>query len=685
MKRKLFVALFIWSSLYASSYLFQASIHQPPLAITAASHYETVQLALEVREVKNMGYEVEVVSGQLPRGTIGQVHSKFILQVGDWFDAKVFLSPAPTFSRAAFWGKVSRVDSAVRHSEQLRVVNRMRSWAAGQTTDAKCLVSGLSIGIDTCLTQRFREDMKRLGLTHLTAVSGANCVIVIGAFWFLLRFFGAGRGMRFLASLVLLFAYVGLVGWQPSVLRAAFMTTVILVAVELGQKIRPLFALVFGSAILLIVDPWLIGDLGFWLSALATAGLVSYGKPVFEKLSNWFPKPIAVGLAAAIVPQFLCLPILVWLQGGFPTYSILANLLVEPVVAPVTVLGLLAVLFSPVFPWLAVLLMQVAAALSSWIVCVSNVLPRNANSMLPMAPFWFIAPVLVLIVWAMARRSLRSIVTAALGVAVVLSYTIASILSAHTWHSDNWQIVSCDVGQGDAMLIRSDGRYALIDTGRDEQLISECLDDFGVYELDLLVLTHFDFDHVGGTAGAIRGRSVKRVLISAFPDERPESRLIRKLVQQSASEVIEAPLGLSGHLGDVGWRVFSALGVNATTSNEGSLGIRFESANWVLWTLADLPETAQVSARKECSQSTKLTIVKVSHHGSADQSPRFYECIAPDFAIVSVGASNSYGHPTKRLLEILDQLNVKAFRTDQLGSIDFEEDAGAFQFKWQGR
>ena len=644
-----------------------------------------MHLSIVVREVNSAGYEVEVVAGELPRGAIGQVTAKVDLQAGDRFTAAIFLSPLTRFSKAAFWGRISRLDSQVKHSEQMNFVNQMRNWAARQTTDANCLVSGLSIGIDTCLTQTFREDMKQLGLTHLTAVSGANCVIVIGAFWFLLNFFGAGRGLRFIASVVLLTAYVALVGWQPSVLRAAFMMTVILAAVEVGLRIRPLFALMFGSAILVIVDPWLIGDLGFWLSALATAGLVSFGKPVFEKLSIWFPKPIAVGLAAAMAAQFLCLPILIWLQGGFPTYSILANLLVEPVVAPVTVVGLLAILISPLFPLVSSQLMELAGFLSSWIVWVANVLPRNANSMLPMAPFWFVGAVLVLVVLAVARRSLSSVMVATLGVTAMLSYTIATIFVSHTWHSDNWQIASCDVGQGDATLIRSEGHYALVDTGKDERLIAECLDEFGVSELDLLVLTHFDFDHVGGTVGAIRGRSVKRVLISSFPDGRPQSRFIRNLVQQSASEVIEAPFGLSGNFGDIGWRVFSSLGAKATTSNEGSLGIRFESSDWVLWTLADLPETAQVSAISECSKSSKLTIVKVSHHGSADQSQPFYECISPDFALVSVGASNSYGHPTKRLLGVLSNLNVKAFRTDQLGTIDLEEDSGSFQFKWRGR
>jgi competence protein ComEC len=665
------------------SFLIQDSLRHPPASVQAGKKFETVQAELKVNEVSNRGYEVEVVAGELPSGSIGLLRSRLSLMRGDRFSSKLQLSPAASFSRYAFIASSNRFDSKVKHEPGWRLVNELRGWAAGQRGDAKCLVSGLSIGIDSCLSENFKVNMKKVGLTHLTAVSGANCVIVVGAIWLVLRRIKVGRGVRFITAIVVLCGYVALVGWQPSVLRAAFMTVVMMTALEFGARIRSMFALSFGASLLLIVDPWLLIDLGFWLSTLATAGLVLFGKPVYLQLCNWFPKPVAIGLSAAIVAQFLCLPILIYLQEGFPTYSVIANLVVEPVVAPITVLGLFAVLCGPWLPVIADSVLQVAEIFANWIVWVANALSQNTNGLFPMPPFYIVAVVIALVILYAIQRSQVSLIIASISSLLLLGFSVSMFVSSKTWHNDDWEIVSCDVGQGDATLIRSSGKVALIDTGKDEAVIDECLDEYGVSSIDLLVLTHFDIDHVGGTPGVLRGRAITQVLISDFPDSRPEAIYLRNTLGQVSNAVIEAPLGLSGQLGDVNWSVFSALGVFADSSNEGSLGIRFEAQGWVLWTMADLPASAQEQALGFCSSTTKLSIVKVSHHGSADQSAKFYDCIRADFALISVGAANSYGHPTKRLLMILEKNETEQLRTDQHGSIELSKLDGSYQFQWQ--
>jgi competence protein ComEC len=121
------------------------------------------------------------------------------------------------------------------------------------------------------------------------------------------------------------------------------------------------------------------------------------------------------------------------------------------------------------------------------------------------------------------------------------------------------------------------------------------------------------------------------------------------------------------------------LGEQAESANQGSLGMRFESSNLVIYTLADLDAEAQTRALGSATLSTKFTVVKVSHHGSADQFPEFYERINPDLALLSVGKGNSYGHPTKRILEILDSIDCKIFRTDQQGAVSIANNNGAIE------
>jgi competence protein ComEC len=146
-----------------------------------------------------------------------------------------------------------------------------------------------------------------------------------------------------------------------------------------------------------------------------------------------------------------------------------------------------------------------------------------------------------------------------------------------------------------------------------------------------------------------------------------------------ASQVIAADAGLAGNLGQYNWSVISSLGEKASSANQGSLAIRFESSNIVIYTLADLDAEAQTKALGSAIPTTKFTVVKVSHHGSADQLQEFYERISPDLALISVGQGNAYGHPTKRILEILNSIDCQIFRTDQQGSISLANKNGAIE------
>ena len=632
------------------------------MAVEAMS-YRSVDLQFCVVSASSKGYQIRVAGHSKLAGSTGFMTSKYQLQVGGCFSGMAMLEPSTRFSRDTFLGRLEGRARLLRS-------NTIHAFAMQFVGDSQNLVAGLAIGEASELNQGFLNEMKSTGLTHLTAVSGANCVMVLGMLWFLLRRTSAGRGTRTFVGLVAMVGYVSLVGFQPSVLRASFMVGVALIAVEFGRKISPLWALMLAASLLLIMDPWLVVDLGFWLSTLATLGIVSLVPLLNSSFEAYFPRSIALALSATIAAQIWCLPILVYLQGGFTTYSVLANLLVEPAVAVVTILGLLGCLIGGLLPGIGMIFIVIASYPAQWIIFVAHKLANQSGNLLwlptdTLGLFALAIFVVSLTVW-MRRKHFMAL---AIAMFLVVLWIGHSLLSLVGWPIAEWSVASCDVGQGDATVVRSKGEIALIDVGKDERLISECLDRLNVRTINLLVLTHFDFDHVGALDAAIRGRKVVRALISGFPDNRPEADHIRQVLHHFAGSLEVGTQGEVGSLGSASWRIFSALGDTATTANEGSLGIRFESDNWVLWTLADLNALAQEQALQECSPSAKLTIVKVSHHGSADQDPRFYACIKPDLALISVGLGNSYGHPTERLLKILSDLRVSTLRTDQVGSI----------------
>lgn len=684
MKRRIIYLLIVFSSLYFGSLALQSAYFQPATTRQAAADFKAVSAGFCVNSQLGDRWSISTSNGELPKGSVGLLSARLAkLEVGDCLTGRLQLSRIGGFSRFAFKASLKEIIGPIHHSENLAFINSMRAYASSFKGDSANLVSGLAIGLDQRLSKSFLVNMRATGLTHLTAVSGANCAIVLAAFWFIGKRLRLGRNARFIASVGALFGYVVLVGPQASVLRAAFMMTAVMAALEFGRIVWVPAALGLGSAILLICDPWLIADYGFWLSVLATLGLVLLTPALTGWLEQRLPKPLAVGLAATIAAQLWCLPLLATLQGGFTTYSILANLLSEPVVAPITLLGLLAASFGPWFPILGNLFMTLGSCLARWIVFIANSLAQGPVSLLDLPTnlvgITLISLFVITVSIAILKRRFKSLLLSAVLVLLWLGNSVGIAIPKLAWPIKNWDVVACDVGQGDSLVIRSHNRFAVVDVGKDPELVDHCLDRLGIHQIDLLVLTHFDFDHVGGLSGAERGRSIKLALISPFPDDRPAAQFMKRDLERTAEQVVEAGFGLSGDLDGLNWSVFSSLGDAAETANQGSLGIRFEDSEMVVFTLADMDEVAQAKAVVAVAASAKPTIVKVSHHGSADQSAEFYQRIEPDLALISVGVGNSYGHPTAKLLKILSSIDVPVFRTDRQGAVSVAVNYGVIE------
>lgn len=562
----------------------------------------------------------------------------------------------------------------------------------GTSPDAKGLVAGLAIGDTSQISSKLQLDMKAVSLTHLTAVSGANCAIVLAMAYLFVRRLGGNRWLRLVVGLATLLFYVLLVGAQPSVLRAAVMAAAILVGISIGRKSAPLNALGLAVLVLLVADPWLAVDFGFALSVAATAGLLILTEPIAAKLSRRLPRWLAVSIAVALAAQIFCLPILLQLQSGLSTYSLPANVLSESLVAPITVLGILAVIFSIPAPWVAQLLSftgSLASQLIVWIASHFAGLPFESLSW-PTGLVGAIAAAAVIfgfVLWLKTEpTSLRNLGITAL--ALIASVSVGSIaftqVRAAAWPMRDWSVVACDVGQGDAVLVRSQGLIALIDVGKDDKPIDDCLTRLSIRKIDLLVLTHFDMDHVGGIRGALEGRDLSVVLVSPFKDERWGATGTNEYLAHTGAKIILAESGLSGSIGEFGWQVLSPIrgAEGAEDSNDASVVMLWSGRFFNLLTMADLGERGQMrmTSGKSWWQNPSIhslpLLLKVSHHGSADQYPELIESLRPDIGLISVGKNNSYGHPTLRTLGLLERSGAIVARTDEQGSIAVRADAG---------
>ncbi|MEO8328719.1 MAG: ComEC/Rec2 family competence protein, partial [Candidatus Nanopelagicales bacterium] len=536
---------------------------------------------------------------------------------------------------------VAEAAPPLQGAEQMRV--GLRDAVADTSPDVRGLLPALVVGDTTELSSSLVSDLRTSGLAHLTAVSGANVAIVLMCVLLLARFIRVRGYALPVVGLVTVAWFVLLARPQPSVLRAAVMGALAVVAVVAsGQRHGPRLLLA-AVLLLLFVDPWLARSWGFALSAAATAGLLTLAGRWADSLSRRMPRPLADGAAVALAAQVATLPLAVALSGQIALLAVPANLLAAPAVAPATALGAAAAAVSPVSPWLAQILAWCAQWPTAWIAFVAH---RTASSSIATLP-WpdgglgafvavsALAAVFALLAVARRRHWLRArYVWIASLLAVIV--TVAYANGPGKWPPSDWILVVCDVGQGDALVVSLGQSAALVvDAGPDPVLVDQCLDRLGVRYIPLLVLTHDHADHVNGVPGVLEGRKVDTVMVSPLNEPIEQADLVDQWT--TGLEQVTAAVGQSGDLGLAHWQVLWPARIirgEGSDPNNASVVLLVEIDGIRILLTGDVEPAAQ---RALASAETDLSadVFKVPHHGSRYQDPQFWREVSPDVALVS--------------------------------------------------
>ena len=299
--------------------------------------------------------------------------------------------------------------------------------AASLPGDGGELLPGLAIGDTVNVSATLSADMKTSSLSHLTAVSGANCAVLIGLILLVGRAIGLPRGLRIaLASLVLV-GFVVLVTPQPSVVRSAIMAALVLAATAGGRPIGGLPVVGVTVLALLVADPWLAVDYGFALSVLATVGLMTLTSPLSRRLESMMPRWLALAIAVPLAAQLACQPVLILLSPSLPLYGVVANALAEPASPLATVVGLVACLALPLAPAIGHCLTAIAWLPSAWIAAVAEFFARLPAARVPW-PGGFVGAIILAILTGAALTLLLARLSGRLRGALVASS--AAVLAA---------------------------------------------------------------------------------------------------------------------------------------------------------------------------------------------------------------------------------------------------------------
>lgn len=542
--------------------------------------------------------------------------------------------------------------------------------------DTAPFAKALLLGDTDALSYETDTALKTSGIRHVVAVSGLHVSALFGVIYFLLR---RKQVLTFVFSVPALLFFAAVTGFSPSVTRAALMCALTALGAALNEEYDGLTSLSFASLVMMIVNPFVLFSVSFQLSVASVAGILLLAFPISGRIIAAFPKikartlrgrvlrGCATSVSVSAGAMLLSTPLSAYYFGSISLIGIVTNLLLVGFISTLFCgIGVVGV-FGGIIPK--------ACALCAWVLSWGIRLVLLVAGVLSKIPFaavytqsgfivaWLIVAYLLMALYLIRGRGFRRI--ACVGAVSLLAAIVASVLFPRL---DTLRLHVLDVGEGQSILLQTDGKNYLIDCGGEDDgnvadEIAQTLLSQGIFNLDGVMLTHYDADHTNALDDL-----VNRVDIDCFYLPQQEENDITRWVEANYADRISwvsSDIQITLSTGTI-----SLLAPRDTElDNENSMCILFDSPDCVILITGDRGR----SGEKELLYNYDLPDVDIfiaGHHGSRySTSQEFLQEIRPETVIISVGANNSYGHPSQEVLERLADFGCTVYRTDLLGSV----------------
>ncbi len=566
------------------------------------------------------------------------------------------------------------------------------------------LAAGVLLGARRSLPRDLTDAMNTTGTSHLVAVSGQNvsllAALVIAAFAWVI-----GRKPATALALCAIIFYAALVGAQPSVIRAAIMGSLYVLAAMFGRQNSAPVALILAATIMTALDPQIAHDVSFQLSAFATLGLMTLAPRLADRFQvalasrpsiTEFPlaRPLCELIAVSLAAIAFTLPIVAINFQRMSLVAPIANLFAVPAFIIVALTAAIASIGSVLAPPVAGYLGWLAWPFAAYMVAAVRLFAGLPFASIELngpgaghALAYYVILATALYFLSKKRQDLPqqhpsptphpSSLVPATGLALIL--TLASLLFwlAATGPLHNRLTVTfLDVGQGDAILIESSsGHRVLIDGGPSPEALAAALGrnlPFYDRRLDLVALTHPESDHLAGLITALERHEVKTILQGPLEADSALYHYWEDLIAESGVVERRAERGLVADLGEARLSILSPNSDTAAADpNSSSLVMKLSAGSVSFLLTGDIGEDTENRLLRSGSD-LRAQVLKVAHHGSkTSSSPQFLERVSPLLAVISVGAGNPFGHPASEVLERLPEVTV---RTDLYGDVRLSTD-----------
>jgi competence protein ComEC len=616
-------------------------------------------------------------------------------------------------------GIVAVVLLALGHRDEIHA-RAAHALGSGMPAREAELARGFVLGEDERIDATTVEDFRRAGLSHLLAVSGQNVALLALLVMPLLAVLGVPLRTRLLWILAAIAVYVPLAGGGPSIVRAGVMGALSLLATLAGRRGSRLYALFVAAVGMLVFDPGIAADVGWQLSFAAVLGILALAAPLRAAIvarigARGWRGALAESTALTISATLATAPLIAYRFEELSTTTLFANLLALPAVAPAMWLGMLTAIGAQIPGFPATLPNALAAPLLAYIATVARWCGRPDWAYLRihlgltslLASYVLLLAAALGVPAALRRRHLAALrrrpgpppggrnafspssgkkalrlgawrtgggAAAALLIVLGLALFTAADGGSASPPPHGLRVTVLDVGQGDSILFQpANGAPVLVDGGPPGDGLVAKLREAGVDALGVVVATHEQSDHTGGLEELLERLAVGDLVYA---------RLGREL-RAEASAVGADPTRLaagdtvrSGALRlEVLWPPAELLAepLGGADPNTQALVMRAR------WREFSMLLTADAEAGEVPIDPGPVDVLKVAHHGSDDPGlGRLLDRTMPRLAVISVGAGNSYGHPTPGTLAELAAHEIFALRTDEAGKIEIDADKDSF-------